>query len=178
MGVETMAILSLVGTGLGTVMQMVGQQQQAKSQASQMRYQAQVSENNAKIARQNAEWSAHASEQKVAEEGQKTRQTVGAIKAAQAASGVDVNTGSAVDVRSGAAETGQLNAITLRSNAARQAYGYLTDETGAKAQAELDRSSASNTEAALPGQMVGTLIGGVTSAAGNYTQMKQNGVFS
>jgi len=46
------------------------------------------------IARRNASQAALAGEQKVAVEQMKTRQQVGAIKAQQAASGVDVDSGS------------------------------------------------------------------------------------
>ncbi len=56
----------------------------------------------------------------------KTRGQVGAIEASQAASNITVGSGSAVDVRSSAAEMGELDALTIRSNAEKQAYGYQT----------------------------------------------------
>lgn len=61
---------------------------------------------------------------------------MGAIKAAEAAGNVDVNSGSAVDVQSSAAALGELNAITIRGNAAKEAYGYETQSTSFENQAQ------------------------------------------
>ena len=93
---------------------------------------------NAVNNKNNAERAAAAGEQNAAQAELKGRAAVGAIRAAQAANNVDVNTGSAVDVRSSAAETGQLNALTIRNNAAREAWGYQNQAASNTAQASLD----------------------------------------
>ncbi len=122
--------------------QALGAIAQGKQQAASDKYNAAVAENNATIANQNATFAGQEGAANAAIEQAKTRATVGGIKAAQAANGIDVNTGSAVDVRSSASELGELNAINIRSNATRQAYGFETQASNDKAQAQLDRSQA------------------------------------
>lgn len=161
--------LSAVGTGIG----IMGQMQQAKAQASAANYQSEVAANNAKIATQNATWANQAGEQQQAQAQLKTRAQVGGILAAQAASGVDVNKGSTIDVRSSAAETGQLDALTLRSNAARQAYGYDVQSTSDTAQSQLDSATASNIESAAPINAASTFLGGAGNAASKYAEFTQ-----
>lgn len=120
-------------------MQALGSIAQGNAAAKSANYNAAIASNNAQIATNNATLAAQQGAANAGIEQQKTRATVGAIKAAQAANGVDVNKGSAVDVRSSAAELGELNAITIRSNAARSAYGYQTQAASDQAQAQLDR---------------------------------------
>lgn len=52
------------------------------------------------------------------------RGTIGSQRAAFAAGNVDVGFGSAVEVQSDAAFLGELDALTIRTNAAREAWGY------------------------------------------------------
>lgn len=101
-------------------------------------YQAQVARNNAEIARMAGTRIVQAGEVKAQTESLKTAATVGKIKANQAAGGIDVNTGSAVDVRADAAKAGQLNAETALSDAELQNWGYKTTAGTYEAQAGLD----------------------------------------
>lgn len=129
------AAASIGASALGSIAQ-------GNQQAAAGKYNAQVQFNNAKIAQQNATFAGEQGAANAATEQQKTRAQVGEIKAAQAANGIDVNKGSAVDVRSSAAELGELNAITIRSNAARQAYGFQTQAASDMAQSQLDKQQA------------------------------------
>jgi hypothetical protein len=63
------------------------------------------------------------------------RGLIGSQRAGFAANGVDVGFGSSVDVQADAARLGELDALTIRSNAAREAWGY-------KVQAWNDRQSS------------------------------------
>jgi len=54
----------------------------------------------------------------------KVRGAIGSQRAGFAASNIDVNFGSAVDVQADAAMLGELDALTIRSNAAREAWGF------------------------------------------------------
>ena len=146
----------------------IGAISQGQAASASANYNAQVAQNNAKIAQQNATWAAQQGETQAATQEAKTRATVGAEKAAQAASGIDVNSGSAVDVRSSAAALGELNALTVRSNAARQAYGYQTQAASDTGQAALDKSQASSASEAGFLNAGTTVLGGLGSAASNY----------
>jgi hypothetical protein len=155
--------IGLIGTGLSAASSIAGGMQQAQS----AKYNAQIQSNNAQIAQQNATFAGEEGAANAGAEQQKTRAQVGGIKAAQAANNVDVNSGSAVDVRSSAAELGELNAITIRSNAARTAYGYQTAAASDTAQAALDKQQAQyDTEAGVV-KAGTTLLGNVATGAQN-----------
>jgi hypothetical protein len=53
-----------------------------------------------------------------------TKRTIGAQRAFFASQGVDVNEGSPADVQANTAYLGELDALTIRNNAAREAWGY------------------------------------------------------
>lgn len=169
-------ILMAAATGvslLGANRQAQGQVEAGNAAAAASNYNATVAAENAKVADQNATWAAQAGEAQAGEESQKTRATVGSIKAAQAANGIDVNTGSAVDVRSSAAELGQLSAINIRSNAARTAYGYQTASSSQTAQSQLDTYNAQQERLAGETGASTTILGGVSNAGLNYSKFLQ-----
>jgi hypothetical protein len=165
----TSIVAGLASAGVGAV----GSIQSGKAASEAASYNATIAEQNRQQALKNANLVSASGEQQAAVQEQKTRAEAGAIKAAQAASGVDVNTGSAVDVQSSAAETGQLSAITVRANAAREAYGYETQATSFQDQAGLDTANAANAQTAGEVGATGTILGGVGSAAGRYSQFLQ-----
>lgn len=53
-----------------------------------------------------------------------TKRTIGAQRAFLASQGVEINDGSAADVQANTAYLGELDALTIRNNAAREAWGY------------------------------------------------------
>lgn len=160
-------------TAASTAISVLGSVQQGKAAKASANYNAQVQQNNAALATQNATLAGRAGAANAEREQMKARANVGAIKASQAANGVNVNTGSAVDVRSGAAEAGLLNAITVRSNAAKEAYGNQTQATSANAQAQLDRAQGKSAETAGYVNAAGTLLGQTTKGInqGNYDDL-------
>lgn len=160
-GAGTIGLWSSIG---GSVLGALGQMKQGKAASQAAQYNATVAANNANISRQNAINAGHEGEIAAAQAQQETRAKVGAIKADQGASGVDLNSGSSIDVRSSAAQTGQLNAITLRSNAARKAYGYQLEASGQDAQSQLDLSTAKNEKSAGLLNASTTLLSGVGNA--------------
>ena len=101
-------------------------------------YQGEVASNNAKIATQNAAYAREAGQEQAAIASRKGAAQGAALKTGLAANGVDVNSGSAVDVEAGARETSKLDAETVLNNAELQAYGYTTQATNFKAQAKQD----------------------------------------
>lgn len=169
-GTSAIAIASLAVGAVGAGVSAIGAINAAHAQSEAADYNAKIAAQNQQLANQNATQAGLAGEQQAAMSEQKTRAEVGAIKAASAAGGVDVNSGSAVDVRSSAAELGELNAITIRSNAAKQAYGYETQATGSGNQATLDTLQGSNATTAGEIGAGSTLLGGLGSAGANYAK--------
>ncbi len=125
-GVSTATILagaSLALTAVGTVMSIGGQQQQAQSNQGLYAYQAAVARNNQTTANTLA---VDAETRGKAEEDRQRRKTaliMGTQQAALAAQGTDLE-GSPTDILGDTAAVGELDALTIRSNAAREAWGY------------------------------------------------------
>ncbi len=162
--------LSAVSAGVGAL----GQLQSARAASNSANYNAQVAANNAKLQTQNAALAGAEGEANAGNAAMRTRAEVGSIKTAQAASGVDVNSGSAVDVRSSASELGELNALTIRSNAAKQAYGFQTAATSDTAQSQLDKAQASYASEAGDIGAANTFLGGESNAALNYAKFRSS----
>lgn len=154
------AVAGIAGAGVSAYgMYESGQaaKEQGQATANAANYSAQVAANNALIAEQNATHAEAAGRAQAEAVSLKGRQTAARIKVAQAASGIDVNTGSASDVQASQAEKNTLDTETVMSNAELQAYGYRTQGTGYTAEAGLDTAK---------GQQA--VIGGNLAATGDY----------
>lgn len=69
------------------------------------------------------------------------RQMLGAQRAGIAAGGVDVGFGSALDVQEDTAYLGELDALTIRTNAAREAWGFKIEAEDQRRQAGIVRKA-------------------------------------
>lgn len=67
------------------------------------------------------------------------RGIIGAQRAGIAASGTDVNYGSALDVQADAAFLGELDALQIRTNASREAWGYKVQSHDFRRRAQIQR---------------------------------------
>ena len=130
---------------------------------NQGNYQAQVARNNATIAEQNAVRTEQAGAAATENQGRKGASRLASLKTAQASNGVDVNTGTAVDVQAGERQTNQLDTENVFSNSELHAYGYRTQATNFEAEAALDKSKADN---AVPAALL-KATGGLLSSAGS-----------
>lgn len=89
------------------------------------------------------------------------RQQVGSQKAAFGANGVVSSTGTALGLLSETAEYGELDALTIRNNAAREAFGYQVESVNSRTRGRI---------AAQEGTLgaTATLLGGGSQAYGDY----------
>lgn len=67
------------------------------------------------------------------------KQLIGAQRAEIGASGTDVGFGSAIDVQEDQAFLGELDALTIRTNAAREAWGYKVQAADTRERARITR---------------------------------------
>lgn len=111
---------------LAPIMGALGVGVQAIGSVSSGLYQGQVAKNNAEIATMSGEYAREAGSQEADVASRKGAVRKGQVKTALAASGIDVNTGSAVDVQEGEAEANRLDIDTILHNADLRAYGYTT----------------------------------------------------
>lgn len=130
---------------MGTVVKMAGDLFGGDANQQALNAQKNVARQNAVTADRNADWTMQAGESLLGEQGLKNRQRFGALKAKQASSGLDVNSGSAVQVQQSEKELGQLDAMTIQSNAARAAFGYKEQARNFRDQAALDKSQSNET---------------------------------
>lgn len=100
----------------------------------------------------------------------RTRGIIGEQRTGFAAGNIDVGFGSAVDVQADATFLGELDALTVRTNAAREAWGFRTQGTDLLARAAIQRKEGANAAAvgrqqasAANWQAGGTLLGAGTS---------------
>jgi hypothetical protein len=102
---------------------------------------------------------------------------MGQIRAAQGASGIDVNSGSNVDVQKGASLVAKMDQDQIRENAMRKQTGFLQAAQGEKMQAGLYDYAGRN---AMREGKIGALtsiIGGATSVASKWSQGSQVGIY-
>lgn len=157
---------------LGAIVSAVGMFAQGSAQAAADKYQAQVAENNKIIAEQNAVYELQAGQTEEQAQRIKTSQVLGQAEAVQSASGIDASRGSAVKVRKSTAVIGELDALNIRDNAARRAYGYRAEGVNFAAQAGLYRMQAkSDMMGGILGGL-GSLIGGFSSLSGKWGSMQ------
>jgi hypothetical protein len=175
------AALSLGATALSTgmgVVGMIGQQnaqaQAAQANAAQARYQAQVAEQNRELARRQE---ADARQRgQVAEENRRrlTAQQIGQQRAGLAAQGTDF-TGTETDILGDTAAAGELDARTIRANAAREAYGYQVQGLGYGNEAILQNTRAANSTYTPNYLGAGaSLLSGASTLADKWRRFQQN----
>jgi hypothetical protein len=142
---------------------------QGMSQSQAANYNAQVARNNQVLAQQNAKLAIQEGGVQEQAQRQKTSQLIGAEVAQGAASGVNPNTGSALNVRSSAGETGELDALTIRYNAQLAARNALIQGSSFGAQAGL--YSAQSDWA-----VANSILGGASSVSDKWLKYNQFGI--
>lgn len=165
--------LNVAGGGIGAL----GAIQTAQAQAGAAKENAAIATINQNQATENATLAGEAGSAQAGIQSQKARAQVGSIIANQAAGGIDVNTGSAKDTQLSERDVGELDALQVRSNATKEAYGYQTQATSFGDTAVLDTTEAKNDQTSGGINAASTFLGGVGSAASNYAKYQLSGGF-
>lgn len=179
-GIEagTLAIISLASTAVGTGLEIIGGIQQSKAQAQAARYQAQVARNNEIIARRQAEDARQRGEIEARRQRQRSNLLQGDVRSKIAGAGVLVDELSAQKEIEDVAAAGELDALTIRSNAEREALGFETRGMNFAAEAGLQSATASNISSSIPVQAGATLLTGAGSVASKWHAFKTEGAIS
>lgn len=162
---------SLLLAGVGTATSVYGQVKAGQATAAAGKAteaaandQAELDLYNAKVADLQAK---DAIERGAEEENRfrtEVRGAIGAQRAAIAGNNVDVSYGSAVDVQADAARLGELDALTIRTNAARESWGYSVQAEDLRREADITRKSGANAAAAARSGRTAAFIGAGTTA--------------
>jgi hypothetical protein len=156
------ATAALIAGVAGTAISAGGQLEQGQATANAANYSAQVAKNNSEIAEQNAAYAVAAGVRGAADSSLKGAAKMGRLKASQAASGIDVNSGSAAEVQQSERELNKLDSETVLNNAELQAYGYRAQATGFRASSDLSKLTA---EQAPIGAAIGAAGSTLSSAS-------------
>lgn len=151
-------IVSVAQTGLG-VAQNVQDAQAAKLRGQ---FENQVDQRNAQLAEKQAEFAVNDATLDANRLGGQTAQQVASGRAAAAAGGADVNTGSAAAVTASRNLVGAVDALTIKNNAAREAWGYDVQAANYRTQGKLALMAGQNEATADTMKGVSTLLGGAT----------------
>lgn len=156
------AVIGTAVSAYGAIQQGEAAGRAADAQAQMSRYQAEVARNNQQIAKNMADREIAAGQAAAQAESMKTAARVAKLRAGMAAHGVDVSTGSAVDVQSSERKMGALDAETVLANAQVKAYGYQSKAYGYGADAGLYDTAGANASATASASRTG----GYLKAAG------------
>ncbi|MET1025620.1 MAG: hypothetical protein ABWY00_00525 [Dongiaceae bacterium] len=167
-GVSTATAIAIAATAVAAGVSAVGAVQQGQAQSQQAKYNAAVARNNQVIANQNADDALKRGEVDETEQRKKTQLMLGQQRAGFAAQGADLGSGSVLDILGDTAATGELDALTIRGNAQREARQYLVQGNDLSAEATLKGMEARQARTAGYFDMTSSLLGGVSKGASMY----------
>ncbi len=173
-----MCSIATAGLGLsalGAFSSFQGQQQQARATEQSAQFNAQVARNNATLARQQAGQAHAVGKVESAKEALRARQLIGLSRTAGAGRGVAVSGESEVqgveDIRNRAG----VDVATIRTNAANESLGFITQGANFDAQAGLILAEGSNRASAMNAQATASLLVGAGSVATKWNAYRDTG---
>lgn len=177
MGIETLAAVSLAGSAGGGILGAFGANAKAEGEAASYNYKAAVASNNAIIAKRNADQATFSGQVAAQTNDLKTKNVVATQLVTQAANGLDVGSGSNVNLRESAESLGHLDTLTILNNAAKNSAGFKAQGMNFEAEAGLNRAAAENAETAGTLDIMKSLLGGATGVADKWAGYKSKGVY-
>lgn len=163
-GASIAAAVALASTAAAGTVTAISAEQQAS-------YQSAVAANNAKVASINATTAIQQGQQQEQAKREQTAQLIGRERAAAGASNIDPNTGSPAKIQSDSAQLGELDALTIRNNAARQSWNF-QNQSNAFAAESSQAETAGNLNA------FSSLIGSASSVSSKWASYSNSGIFS
>lgn len=143
-----------------------GMHEQGQAAKEMGEYSAKVSENNAKTAEYAAKDAEHRGAIEEDAQRRQVRQVMGQQRVGLAAQGGDLTDQSSVNILSDTAQFGELDALTVRSNAAREAWGMRVQGVDAINKAQASRYEGKATARSANISAFGTLLAGGAQAYG------------
>ncbi len=98
--------------------------QQASAYESEGNYQKSIANINARFSKLNAQDAIKRGGKEAEQLKKQAKQLIGTQRVNLAAQGIDVESGSALDVQTDTAELAEIDAMTIRNNAWKEAWGY------------------------------------------------------
>lgn len=163
--------LGAVGLGASVVGSVVG----ARAQRHQMEHQAAIADNNATIAGWQRTDALRRGRRDESFHRLQTAQRQSRQAAALAANGHELGSGSALRLLADTDFIGELEALDIRDNAAREAYGHQVTASNFRGQAASLRAGASNISPLFAGALTALGGGSRLYSQNRYFQTRANG---
>lgn len=138
MGLEAAAFAAMSATSL------YGAFNQSAAQEAQGDYQRRAYNTNAELSEMRAQDAEKRGLKEANAYGQKVKGVVGSQRAAFAAQGVDVDSGSAADIQAETRAIGAQDTLRIKNNAWREAWGFRMDAAQGRATGDMAQRSGSN----------------------------------
>ena len=167
-----MCDLSLALTLGSTLLGAVGSIQQGQAAASAAKYNNQVAQMNATISERRAKDAIERGATEEQKKRQQVQQILGQQQAAMAANGVDLTFGSPLDTMVDTAVLGELDALTIRTNAYREEYDYRVQAANQRAGGQLALMEGKAAKTAGYLDAFGTVLGGAGKAYSGYSKSR------
>lgn len=130
--------------GMSAISSVAGAYSQYSAYKAKGAYDESVANTNAKISGLQADETLRAGSIAASKKNLETRQVAGAVRAAGGASGVDVSSGSTAATRISSDFAGNIDELTIRNNAARQAWGFKTQALTDTFQGQMEKMTATS----------------------------------
>ena len=171
------AYAGLAATLAGTAMSVYGNIQSGKQASAAAAYNAKLAQRNASI----AEMQAQDAERRGSVEEDRFRRQQSLLMGEQvsmlAASGVEVDSGSPLQILADTAEATEIDARTIRYNAAMEAWNYRNQADSYTAQSQLATAEGKNAKSNAYLSAGSSLISGLGTAGLQYASMSDRGMF-
>lgn len=158
--------MALAGQGVQAGSSVLSANTQANAIKAQSTYDQAVAEQNARARDKQAQDAVERGGEDASLIALRARQMQGSQRARLAAQGVDVNSGSALDAQMDVQTMSEMDKLTARVNASREAYGYKNQARGIRADSAMAAMGARNT--ARSTLLAGYMSGSKDAALGAY----------
>lgn len=167
-GISEATLATLGATALSGGVGAYGAIKSADAASAAAKYNSAVEGQNAAISKTNAQIAEQSGEAQAGIQGQRTKMAIGQSLATTGASGVSVDSGSASSVRDSMRSLGEIDSLTIRSNAAREAYGYNVKSKSEEGQSALSAFEAANDTTGGKILAASTFLGSLGTASSEY----------
>jgi|GEM_PF-486159 len=160
---------SLAGTAMSAIAQQQAAQRQAEQQEAANRYQQKIAERNRDLAEEQARAARKEGYDAAVKKRQEVAGIIGAQRARQGASGIGVDTGSALDLNMDTAERGEIDALALQQQGLDKARNLEIQAWNSNANAQGYAWAADNVSSGNNGlATAGTILGGIGKAGSMF----------
>lgn len=163
-----LALLTIGNTALG----FYSSQQQAAGIKRQGQAEAALLEQNAGYADAQAQDALEIGKDQASRHAAEVRRLIGSQRASIGASGIDLGSGSALDLQEESAMLGELDRTMIVNNAKREAWGFTVQAADLRNRAKLTRAGASNLAQSARNQGYTTLINGAADLGNLYRKSR------